>query len=334
MTETVFIFGAGFSAPARMPVQADIMRSIITRASQEGPRHTISSLFHILVAEKMTEVPLEDVFTMLDRARNARETLRGFTHAALESSYQTLIAAIVAEFDRRLATFDAGPYGRFADELRAHPDRWTLVTLNWDTIPDFVLARSASIDYGCDVLPLEASPAPPAGAPATLLKLHGSLNWLVCTSCGRLFSKMDAARPPVLLPFARACPHCPGTVLEGVIITPTLVKDLGLTQLKTVWHRALLALQRATRIVFVGYSLPLADFEVRYLLLRSILGRARLSIRVVLYPPDALLRDERARIQREEIVQRYRTFFGTRDLDFAFRDAASFMTDPIAVWDW
>jgi hypothetical protein len=332
-----------------MPVQADIMRSILARASQEGPRKTIAGLFNILVAEQMAEVPLEDIFTILDRARNARETLRGFTHAALESSYQTLISAIIAEFERRLAAFDAEPYEAFAAELLRHLDRgarsgdpqaWSIVTLNWDTILDSVLARAGGpdvhVDYGCDDHPLEGTPpARRDSAPAYLLKLHGSLNWLVCTACGRLFSSAgEGGRAPVLMPLTRSCPDCEGTLLESVIITPTLVKDLRLTQLQSVWHRALLTLQRARRIVFVGYSLPLADFELRYLLLRSIIGHPRTSIRVVLYPPDALLRDERQRLQRDEIEHRYRTFFGARDLELAFLDAAAFMRDPVAIWDW
>jgi len=333
--DTVFVLGAGFSAPARMPVQADIMRQIVTRESQKRTRQTIRNLFYALTAEKMWDIPLEDLFTVLDRARNGRETLVGFTHRQLDESYKTLICAIVAEFDRRLDAFDADPYlpfvAQLAERRASNEDAFSILTLNWDTILDSLLLN---VDYGCETTRLDPEePAPEGGA--LLLKLHGSLNWLVCTSCGRLFaSNARAERPVVLQPYARTCRFCPGTELESLIITPTLLKNLSFAHLAGVWHRALVELQSAKRIVFAGYSLPLADFEFRYTLLRAVIGNTAASIRVVLYPPDQALREERERMRRDETEARYRAFFGARDLDFRFMDVTAFMADPILLWHW
>jgi predicted transcriptional regulator len=115
--DTVFVLGAGFSAPAKMPVQAEIMSNIVSRESQSRTRKTMRTLFNAVTAQQMIDVPLDDVFTILDRARERRETLVGFTQQQLEDSYKTLIRAIVAEFDRRLDAFEPAPYTRFIAEL-------------------------------------------------------------------------------------------------------------------------------------------------------------------------------------------------------------------------
>jgi hypothetical protein len=115
---------------------------------------------------------------------------------------------------------------------------------------------------------------------------------------------------------------------------PTLLKDFRNVHLATVWHNALLELQAARRIVFVGYSLPIADFEFRYLLLRGLAARHDVSIRVLLYPPDDRITDERQRFERLEVEQRFRRFFGNRDIDFKFMDAADFMENSVMVWNW
>jgi hypothetical protein len=225
---------------------------------------------------------------------------------------------------------------------------FVLLTLNWDTIPDYMIARTGgprevSVDYGCAAHDLAdagaralATPRPSPGRfPIRLLKLHGSLNWLACPSCDRLFTSSDGgAGPPVVSPNHHSCPICQNTKLSHVIITPTLLKDLGQIHLKTVWHISLLELQEANRLVFLGYSLPLADFEFRYLLLRAMAARHDLHIRVVLYPPEERMADPRQRFERSEVEHRYRQFFGDRDLEFKYMDAAIFMADPLLLWHW
>lgn len=316
-----------------MPVQAEIMDAIIRRPSQTVTRSTVQNFFHSSTAEGMAGVPLEDVFTMLDRARQSRETLVGFTDADLRLSYRAFILAIVGELGRRLGAFDETIYAPFFDQIAGRgADASSIVTLNWDTIPDFMIARRGmAIDYACEAIDLDGASGA-TGPPLRMLKMHGSVHWGLCTSCGRLFSIRDDESPAVL-PHDRFCTECRTTTLEHLIITPTLLKDLSSVHLKNVWQRALAELQAAERIVFVGYSFPLADFEFRYLLLRSLIANPGADIRVVLFPPDRLL-DERKRVQREDTESRYRGFFGARDLEIDFEGAVAFMNDPVRIWDW
>ena len=82
---------------------------------------------------------------------------------------------------------------------------------------------------------------------------------------------------------------------------PTYLKNLSNIQIKLVWQNAAIELSEATRIVFIGYSLPAADFEIRQLLARMI--RPDAEIQVVLYPNTPNVEAE---------AERYRNFFGSR----------------------
>ena len=76
----------------------------------------------------------------------------------------------------------------------------------------------------------------------------------------------------------------------------------------------------AHRLVFIGYSLPQADFEFRQLLSRMIHRDA--VVEVVLYegPSD----DDRRSYQAEE--ERYRRFFGDRQIIFHSRGVIDFVS--------
>lgn len=89
--------------------------------------------------------------------------------------------------------------------------------------------------------------------------------------------------------------------LQSNLLLPTYLKNLSNIQIKLVWQNAAIELSEATRIVFIGYSLPAADFEIRQLLARMI--RPDAEIQVVLYPNTPNVEAE---------AERYRNFFGSR----------------------
>ena len=227
-------------------------------------------------------------------------------------------------------------------------DPFAIVTLNWDTIPDFMIHQCGAtnnvvVDYACynEALEGDADHVPSILRKSSgklnvkLLKLHGSLNWLTCTCCGRLFSAAQKGdRPFASFPEFQKCRFCVDVKLENLIVTPTLVKDVGQTHLKMVWHNALIDLQESERIVFLGYSLPLADFEFRYVLLKAITGRDDIQVRVVLYPPDDGRQTPERLWQRKAEEERYTNFFGNRDIDFRYMDAVEFMAAPDSIWNW
>ena len=48
-----------------------------------------------------------------------------------------------------------------------------------------------------------------------------------------------------------------------------MIKRLEMVHLKTIWYNALVEISQARRVVFVGYSAPPADYEVRYMLAKA-----------------------------------------------------------------
>lgn len=48
-----------------------------------------------------------------------------------------------------------------------------------------------------------------------------------------------------------------------------MIKRLDMVHLKMIWYNALVEISQARRVVFVGYSAPPADYEVRYMLAKA-----------------------------------------------------------------
>ncbi|MDB4498251.1 hypothetical protein N9251_02810 [Gammaproteobacteria bacterium] len=219
-------------------------------------------------------------------------------------------------------------------------DRVAVITTNWDVQLDNALnkvmhdgmgnlnalgVRNNALDVGNNALgvvdyccfmnslgqPHYATPGLLAlgqgGYTVKLLKLHGSLNWLHCPLCNRLYV-MDES----MTLFGRhSCRHCAENYslkkenasirLQHNLLLPTFLKNLNNIQIQLVWQNAGIELSEATKIVFMGYSLPAADFEIRQLLSRYL--RKDVEVEVVLFPDSGSLHEQESR---------YRGFFGNR----------------------
>jgi len=93
---------------------------------------------------------------------------------------------------------------------------------------------------------------------------------------------------------------------------PTFLKNFSNPQYKIIWQNAGIELSEAQKIVFIGYSLPQADFEMRQLLSRMI--RKDAVIEVVDYGKET---DEKIKATK----QRYEVFFGKRKPKFYLKGA-------------
>jgi hypothetical protein len=205
-----------------------------------------------------------------------------------------------------------------------------LVSLNYDIIADNALIQAsqqhhpdvALPDYGCDV----ATPAYVNGPKwGTLLKLHGSMNWLYCPTCHRL--EVGISRSSQLMSImSRAInlaslddaytsgyecrDHACQTKMQPILITPTHLKDYRNPHIAGIWYHAERVLRSATRAIFVGYSLPWDDVDVIYLLKRGLRSLSPQRITVVEYskPPGQPL-------DQHDAGQRYMAVFG-EDIDW------------------
>ena len=98
-----------------------------------------------------------------------------------------------------------------------------------------------------------------------LLKLHGSLNWGYCPHCKEVFLTYYQEYRNI---FKKRCPEC-GCKLEPILVPPTYFKDFP-EPLANVWKIAEDYLQRADRLIIIGYSFPDIDIEAKWLFKRAI----------------------------------------------------------------
>lgn len=357
--KTVYVLGAGFSAPAGGPNQAKLLQDIFSLPSRRDiktPRQRLEELLtrtlHI-PKSRLSDMQLEDIFTPIDRCLADGVALRGLTQAHLQQvrlDIEYLISlAIENAFARK--GYAASEYIRtFATHIvKATHRRSTLamnkatvssardydpvsvISLNWDIVLDKALHATLTendkglsgrydpigvVDYCCYISSLDehderVKPGLWAlgakGYNVKLLKLHGSMNWLQCTTCQRLFVAFDGKFTVIDPSRRQRCRHCEKndlqSSLQGSLVMPTFLKDLSNFQVKLVWQNAGVELMEARKVVFIGYSLPHADFEFRQLLSRTIHKDAK--IRVVLWKG----RTKTDRLRYLEERARYRQFF-------------------------
>jgi hypothetical protein len=166
------------------------------------------------------------------------------------------------------------------------------------------------------------------------LKLHGAMNWLICKNCHRMFysfSEYIAIREffeddPPECPFCKENYHLIGNnnqvKLKSELITPTLLKDLSNVTFRNIWKNAFVELSEADKVVFIGYSLPQADFELRYMIKKAI--KPNTQIDVVLYHNDDpselehILEENQKGIISLLPTERYRSFFGLKQMNFYY----------------
>jgi NAD-dependent SIR2 family protein deacetylase len=192
---------------------------------------------------------------------------------------------------------------RIVTWLQANPaERVTIVSTNYDIEVEQALYAELryrtvfdAIDFGTSVREPDSGDiyARPASAKYSVLKLHGSLNWLRCDLCDNLYvnpvgpiaylsfllaepprsGQRDAATRQQLLDAGANQCHCRYQPLSHLIVAPSFVRDVRDPILLQVWRSALDALRRADTWIIVGYSLPPEDLAIRSLFLRASTSR-------------------------------------------------------------
>jgi hypothetical protein len=346
--KTVFVLGAGFSYGANVPLQAQLLSRLRSLSVVDIPAEpfgvfadaTSRALPFLKRAFPSFEPSLEDVFTLLDQAISRREHCAGLDWDELDEVRDglktailvTLHAAQVKATDEDLSFYRGLAAHLLFEGWGRSGESVSVVSLNWDTLlEDSIhwcltqegLHGRVDVNYGCDSQPLGASQHVPSFEQGSggffgirVLKPHGSVNWLVCPACGRLFTGLGS--PPeewaqYCLP--QGCPSCrdrtlgvDSPILRPLYVTPTFLKSFDSLHLQNVWHRTFLELAEAESVVFVGYSFPEADYHLRTLFRRAIRAEARVTS--VLVPSDAPTRATPRRLRHLLPVSRYEAFFG------------------------
>jgi hypothetical protein len=182
-------------------------------------------------------------------------------------------------------------------------DRSAFISMNWDTVIERRLAKRRGLDnfdYRCGAVAaqfrrkgfviaeralVEDSKAMP------VVKIHGSVNWLYCDNCRQLywFPAEDATQVAMQLITPDEanklkleevggcakwrCLNCTGVPLTTRIATFSYLKALDFPMFERSWLSAEQLLRSADKWIFIGYSLPAADYEFKHLLKRVQLSR-------------------------------------------------------------
>lgn len=269
---------------------------------------------------------LEDVYTPIDKCINENNSFKGYTVQGLieirDYINRLIILAIRNAIDKNskaktnIEKFAShilkSARERLTDEKK---DLVSVVTTNWDIMLDNSIFKLLSdekkgegeyfkgvVDYCCYISSLDENdhsikPGLFAlgrkGYNVKLLKLHGSLNWMQCPNCQRLYVKFYKKFNGGYVFDKKYCRHCeknfqlkedPSIQLGVNLIMPTFLKNLNNIQNKLIWQNSAIEISEASKIVFIGYSLPLADFEFKQMLSR--MTRKNVEIEVYLIQDD------------------------------------------------
>jgi hypothetical protein len=215
------------------------------------------------------------------------------------------------------------PIGRLLSDAAAHHSDVSVVTFNHDLVIENEIQKRASlrrrwcIDFGYgsigNTMPVWV---PRSGAtfqrhvagacdhvrPISVLKLHGSLNWVVRLQSTRptaSFLSGRSHRPMNLLVrrqvladsrVTRSGPAGRGRSVWRtwpVVVPPVYAKEALRSAVHVAWDDARDALQAADRVVFFGYSLPLIDIEAEKLFQRALSANTRARWIDVINPDPA-----------------------------------------------
>lgn len=291
---------------------------------------------------------LEDIFTLVDLSANTGHHLgTKYSSSDLRTVRRAIIVRIVRMLSQAYRRKQAAPdpNWRRLEKLFANFDASStaVLSMNWDTVFEQGIARAQkirSVDYGCQSEAFRFVKGRLRRRRLDeetlhLLKPHGSVNWLYCDACREtlwvppanteavaqtLFRQRDwdavlsasrVKRPSTLSP---TCPHCGGESLGTRFATFSYRKALDFPMYAASWRTAEQYLKNAYDWVFVGYSMPAADFEFKHLLKRvQLVEKVRPRITVITGGEDA-----------DTTIARFSKFFGeVSDERFFFRDGVN-----------
>ena len=255
-------------------------------------------------------VDLEELFTKLDICVKTQSNWKNYSYSTIDQVRHSLLLLFIYYFGIKDSAFDLDKnYISFSEYIKKK--NVSIITTNWDTICEQIIAKSTQKADLCFPYYTRHSKNH-----IKIAKVHGSINWFSCLNCGHVEVKKTKEEINFLLQkegeFCKKCKCKQKGTHQFVpeIITPTMVKSFTHSVYSSIWQNAIDILQKAHKIVFIGYSLPLADFELRQILTKYLPSKAEID--VVLYK-DCIKKDE-----REVPEDRYKRTFPKNKMQFYY----------------
>jgi len=337
LSKTIIVLGAGASAADGAPLQGELFRQYFQSSQiqervdsnmKRSLQRYFTAVWGINVGGDVSTVQFptfEEALGILDIVDTRKESFRGMgddPHATGTQELRNHLTALIGlilheELDARSST----SHQTLINSLRGHSwlSSTALISLNYDLLIDNAIEYTSFQGRNAHALPdygVEFTPEPHSNnllfpKSNLLLKLHGSLNWLYCPTCGTLqiFPHQKITFGLEGSPRHTRCSEC-RELRVSTIIPPTFFKVMSNFYLQQIWKRAEEELKQASRIIFCGYSFPDADMHIKYLLKRAEVNRLGEAPKVfIVNEPDGKEEQER-KMERN----RYMRFFRQKDL--------------------
>lgn len=237
------------------------------------------------------EIPsIEDVLSLLDEALlQNRPLCQRHTRKDMIMARRALVGGISGIIEKWLDE-EKNPIPEISCSYREHfqaffkelPLKTSIITTNYDMVVDAeIQSESMNINYGFvprGELDLETiKPINKANKQCSILKLHGSLNWLYCPYCNaidvcyqsKIVEKIFEKKPKCCTgyPTDTFHPH----QYRPMLIVPTMLKSYDNPVFASIWDKAEDKFAHADEIIIAGYSLPDADVQLRTRLTRALI---------------------------------------------------------------
>jgi hypothetical protein len=311
MSQTVFILGAGASRKAGAP----LMQNFLDVSEQLRDGNQVSEslaqfnlVFAALAALSQTHskatldiMNIESVFAAFEMAKLLGR-LGTLTVQEIDQLSDAMSRVIVRTLEKTIKIpLKEGrarapePYSRLVELIAKTfevgsgrinlPKRFSIITFNYDLCLDLAF-YAGGIHVRYSLADDERKDA------IAVLKLHGSLNWGHCSSCGKLvawplpqyfqarnwaYAESDHGTMEMSLHMKEFQDCKSGTFTGPYVVPPTWNKGQYHNSLESVWKAAASELSTAENIFVSGYSLPESDQFFRYLYALGTVGDLRLK---------------------------------------------------------
>lgn len=243
----------------------------------------LKKVFH----EKENNIPrLGDILSFIDFSlREKTISIKNYYYEDFIKIRNSFVRLIATVLKNNLENLDSSATVDFVNKIN---DSDSIISTNYDIVIDnALLSRLNNTNYGAKIRE-NIYPVPHADGttragrkidmllnqgPIKLLKLHGSLNWLYCPKCDEIDITLNAKGAAEYLnkEYEILClnQYCTSNY-EPLIVTPTKFKIYENRILNKIWEISRECISKTDEIIFIGYSLPEADTEIRCLLLNGI----------------------------------------------------------------
>jgi hypothetical protein len=273
--DVVYVVGAGFSAGLGYPLTKSLLIDVWQRLpSQLQKRMAKIIQFHHpdFDPARTTSFPdieqlLTEIAVNLDLFEASRRIEGRFKRGELEDARDSLLWTIAEWFHEIHKTAQSASWlAKF--RRRLVEENAAIVSFNWDLVLDSLLFRDQvpAVRYGLtEVL----------GDGPILLKPHGSLNWYESSAVEHVPSAKrtvifestgeDVHERVDVFRFPRAIKSKVGNRYSPLLVPPTFLKDFRRPIFRRLWKNCTDVLSTPKTLVFLGYSLPMADLHAQFI---------------------------------------------------------------------